>query len=134
MADKTTTAVAPSDWRDQAIDLVMRAEDAMDETIHGLDLDCDNGPYARQLLWEAQGVLKAHSNILQAGDPYDYDSDAILPAVAMLMGARDMKDAHRALPVMLQPAIDALEAASKILDVASLTYRPVAEAAEVAAA
>jgi hypothetical protein len=111
MSKKANPTPAPADWRAQVAELVKRAQDVLnDPTLEGLAGDDGNGPHAWQLIFEARHTLETNV-IALAGRNAD---TILLPAWSLLIGARDMKGNHRALPAMLEPAIAALEQAFDI--------------------
>lgn len=113
---KTSAPAATQDWRAQVADLIASAKDAMNETAERLGLDVGNGPFAWQLLSDAQELLDKGAEKLRTGSADDYYGDVVLPVQSMVLGARDMKDAHRALPAMLETAFADLARAEEILD------------------
>jgi hypothetical protein len=117
----TGACASSQSWRAQVATLLASAQYAMQEAM-GVESDEGNGPYAYQLIADAHSLIEASAVKLQ-GKPNDYYGAVILPVQAMLMGARDMSDSHRAIPAMLEPAIVALEEAAHILDVAEVHDR-----------
>lgn len=114
-APAATSAPAADDSLPQLRELIKSAQDVLhDQTLEEVIGDEGNGCYAWQLIFEARSLLEEHSNGLLTGVADNYYGDAILPALAMLLGARDMKGNHRALPAMLEPAIAALREAERI--------------------
>lgn len=116
-----STSVLP-EWRVQVSGLIQHAREVMRETEERLELQTGNGPYAFQLLYEAERLFDRNSDLLRTALADDYYGDVLLPAQAMIMGARDMSDTHRALSVMLEPAVAALAKAAEILDVAEVAH------------
>lgn len=116
MSEASTKTAAGAPWVAQVSVLVAHAQEVMSETQARLTLDTGNGPYAFQLLYEANRLLDANTGMLRAGTASDYYNSVVLPAHAMVLGARDMSDVHRALKVMLDPAAEDLSTAAEILN------------------
>lgn len=103
---------ASPDWRDEVGKLVKRAQDVLNddaETLEALTGETYNGGFAFHLIYDARNLLDT-----DISDSADYYGDVILPALAMILGARDMKDTHRALSAMLEPVVSALKEAEEI--------------------
>ncbi|NML43520.1 hypothetical protein HHL11_07155 [Ramlibacter sp. G-1-2-2] len=106
-------------WSADVAPLIDRAESAMGEAFH-IEPRSSNDAFARQLVHDAQKVLDAGTTLLKIGNADDYYGEIVLPAQAMILGARFMPDTHPGLGATLQPALDAFAAAAKILDQAQL--------------
>lgn len=105
-------------WRARVGALVDQAAAVGEQVKDGLLQDSlgNNGAYARTLIGEALDLCGRDTDVLLCGDPSDYYGWVVMPAIAMLIGARDMSDVIPSPSVALQPAIDALEEAARILD------------------
>lgn len=117
-AGAPTSAQPLTGWRAEVATLIERAEDAMGSAVQ-IELDYNNGPAARRLVYEAQKVLDAAANLLTSGTADAYFGEMDL-AESMILGARDMSGTHPGLQAMLQVAVDAFKAAADILDAADL--------------
>lgn len=113
------TVHAPEVWRLQVADIIEQVEGLIAAAAH-MDLDYANGPFARQLLHDAQAKLDAHQDLLQHGKPDDYYGDCIIQVQSMVVGARDMQDTCVGFPAVLKAATDLLEKAATILDEAGV--------------
>lgn len=116
-AKGSTKAEAPGGWRAQVFELVKRALDVLrdeDEDLQSMTMEGENGCFAFELIFGARRLLESNAGMLWTGSAGDYYGDVIVPALAMVLGAQGMKDTHRALPAMLEPAVAALTEAEEI--------------------
>lgn len=105
-----------ADWLKQTGELVRRALGVLDdddEILQSMAGDAGNGCLAWELIFGARQLLLTDSADIQLAScmtyPSNYYGDVIILARSMLVAVQNMKDTHRALPAMLEPAVAALK-------------------------
>lgn len=113
-----TEAGGPAAWR-LAVEDHMDQVSGLAEAAVNLDMDAtENGWAARLLLWEAQKHIKDEISILKTGRANDCYGQLWMPVRAKILGARDMKETHSALPKVTHAALDILDSACNLINAA----------------